>query len=74
MMFSHYIRSLLDQSKTMSLLIRLSIPDRSNTFLVKIENLSGMCFGSSQFGSGIMKTQPKFSEMTQISVGIIRVI
>ena len=41
---------------------------------MKIEDLSDMCFGSSQYGSGIMKTQPKSYEMTQISVDIIRVI
>ena len=43
-------------------------------FLVKIEGLSDMWFGSIQYGSGIMKAQPKSSEMTQISIDIIRVI
>ena len=43
-------------------------------FQNSLENLSDMCFGSSQYGSGIMKTQPKFSEITQISVDTIRVI
>ena len=33
-----------------------------------------MCFGSSQYGSGMMKTQPKSSEITQISVDVTWVI
>lgn len=39
-----------------------------------MKDLFDMCFGSTQYGSGIMKTQPKSLYITQISIDIIRAI